>query len=94
MPDQKIPARSSDRDDVAREAVGGFVEREQGFVINAVRIVRVVVIEDQRHAEQGPERLGDDVRGNEMAVENIRAVRKKERRECGEIQREIFFRRK
>lgn len=92
--DKKIAARTGNGDDVVSKLVSRFIESEKELVVDPLGIVGVVVVDNQRHAHQGPERLCDDVRGNEMAVEDVRAVRKKERRECGEIQREMFFRRK
>ena len=58
---QKIPARTGNGDDVVRESVGRFIKREEEFVVDSLGIVGVVVIEDEWHAHQSPERLGDDV---------------------------------
>ena len=77
MPDQEFATGGGDRDDVAGVAVGGFVERQEELVVDAVGVVRVIVVEYQRHSEQGSEWLGNDVRGNEVAVENVRSPSKK-----------------
>ena len=75
---------------MVRELVGRFIERKEQPVVDSLGIVGVVVVDDQRHAHQGPERLCDDVRGNKMAVEDVRGLREKERRERGEIKRQEF----
>ena len=61
MLNQKNPARTGNGDEVVRESGGGCVEREEELVVDSLGIVGVVVIEDEWHAHQGPERLGDDV---------------------------------
>ena len=87
MLNQKIPARTGNGDDVVRELIGRFIERKEQPVVDPLGIVGVVVVNDQWHANQSPERLCDDVRGNEMAVEDVRALREKERRERREVER-------
>ena len=83
MLNQKISARTGNGDDVMREAVGGFVEREEELVVDSLGIVGVVVIEDEWHAHQGPERLGEDIGGNQVTMKNVGALGEKQRRKRG-----------
>ena len=93
MAGQKVPASAGDSDDVMGEAIGGFVEGEKDFVVDPVRVVGVVVVDDDGHAQQGSERLGNDVRRNEMAVEDIRLVGENPPWDRGEVDGEELVRR-
>ena len=92
MADEKFAAGGGHGDEVVREAVGGFVEREEELVVDPVRVVRVVVIEDEWHAHQGPKWLGEDIGGNQVTMKNVGALGEKERRKRGEIGGEKFVR--
>ena len=93
MLNQKIPARTGNGDEVVRESVGRFIKREEEFVVDSLGIVGVVVIENQRHAHQSPERLSEDIGGNQVTMKNVGALGEKERRKRGEIGGEKFVRR-
>ena len=83
MLNQKIPARTGNGDEVVRESVGRFIKREEEFVVDSLGIVGVVVIEDEWHAHQGPERLGEDIGGNQVTMKNVGALGEQERRKRG-----------
>ena len=85
MSGQKVPASGGDSDDVMGESICGFVEGEKDFVVDAVRVVGVVVVDDHGNAQQGSERLSNDVRRDEMAVEDIGLVGENPPRDRGEV---------
>jgi hypothetical protein len=43
----------------------------------------VIVVEDEWHAHQGPERLSEDIGGNQVTMKNVGALGEKERRKRG-----------
>ena len=68
------------------KAVCEAVQGEKEATLGPTGVVCVVVVDDHWNSKQGTQWLGDDIGGDEVAVEDIRPVRKQTPWDRGEIE--------
>ena len=61
---------------MAREAVGEAVDGKQEFIFAPIRVVRMVVVDNYRNPTKSRQRLCNDVRGDQVTMNDVVAPTK------------------